>query len=99
MTRDEAKKRNIPVMPGSNPEAIPKTDEMVTQIIPVRYANVSQLVKDLEPLKPAYATLTANDSANALVLTDTRANVRRMVEIVNALDTSVSSVSTVRVFP
>jgi type II secretory pathway component GspD/PulD (secretin) len=99
MSRDEAKKRNIPVMPGSNPEAIPKTDEMVTQIIPVRYANVSQLVKDLEPLKPAYATLTANDSANALVLTDTRANVRRMVEIVNALDTSVSSVSTVRVFP
>ena len=99
MARDEAKKRNIPVMPGSNAEAIPKTDEMVTQIIPVRYANVSQLVKDLEPLKPAYATLTANDSANALVLTDTRANVRRMVEIVNALDTSVSSVSTVRVFP
>jgi type II secretory pathway component GspD/PulD (secretin) len=99
MSRDDAKKRNIPVMPGSNPEAIPKTDEMVTQIIPVRYANVSQLLKDLEPLKPAYATLTANDSANALVLTDTRANVRRMVEIVNALDTSVSSVSTVRVFP
>jgi len=57
------------------------------------------LLKDLEPLKPSYATLTANDSANALVLTDTRANVRRMVEIVNALDTSVSSVSTVRVFP
>jgi general secretion pathway protein D len=99
MSRDDAKKRNIPVMPGSNPEAIPKTDEMVTQIIPVRYANVAQLLKDLEPLKPAYATLTANDSANALVLTDTRANVRRMVEIVNALDTSVSSVSTVRVFP
>jgi type II secretory pathway component GspD/PulD (secretin) len=99
MSRDEAKKRNIPVTPGNNPEAIPKTDEMVTQIIPVRYANVAQLVKDLEPLKPAYATLTANDSANALVLTDTRANVRRMVEIVNALDTSVSSLSTVRVFP
>ena len=90
MSRDEAKKRNIPVTPGSNPEAIPKTDEMVTQIIPVRYANVAQLVKDLEPLKPSYATLTANDSANALVLTDTRANVRRMVEIVNALDTSVA---------
>src|ERR1017187_9067049 len=99
MSRDDAKKRNIPVMPGSNPEAIPKTDEMVTQIIPVRYANVAQLLKDLEPLKPSYATLTANDSANALVLTDPRANVRRMVEIVNALDTSVSSVSTVRVFP
>jgi general secretion pathway protein D len=99
MSRDEARKRNIPVTSGDNPGAIPSTDEMVTQIIPVRYANVAQLVKDLEPLKPSYATLTANDSANALVLTDTRANVRRMVEIVNALDTSVSSVSTVRVFP
>ena len=43
VSRDEAKKRDIPVKSGSDPEAIPKTDEMVTQIIPVRYANAPQL--------------------------------------------------------
>ena len=43
--------------------------------------------------------MTANESANALVITDTQANIRRMTEIVKALDTSISSIATVRVFP
>lgn len=99
MTREEAKKRDIPVYSGSDPAAIPRTDQMVTQVLPIRYANAVQMQKDLQPLLPNYATLTANESGNALVLTDTQANVRRMAEIVKALDTSISSISTVRVFP
>lgn len=96
--RDDAKKRNIPVQSGNDPSIIRKTDEMVTQVIPIKYANATQLTKDLQPLLPAYATLTANESGNALVLTDTQSDVRRMVEIVNALDTSISSVLTLKVF-
>ena len=97
--RADAKKRDIPVRSGADPEVIPKNEEMVTQVIPVRHANASQLTRDLQPLLPDYATLTANDSGNALVLTDTQSNVRRMVEIVQALDTAISSVSTIKVFP
>ena len=97
--RDEAKKRNIPVKVGSDPKSIPKNDEMVTQIIPVRYANALQLTKDLTPLLPTFANLTANESGNALVLTDTQADIHRMAEIVKALDTSIASISTIRVFP
>ena len=90
---------NLPVQVAPKSEEIPSTDQMMTYIIPVHYANVLQLVKDLQPLLPSYATLTANESANSLVLTDTQADIRRMTEIVNALDTSISSISTVRVFP
>jgi general secretion pathway protein D len=97
--RDDAKQRDLPVKTGNDPEAIPRSDEMITQVIPVRYANALQLTKDLQPLLPSYATLTANESGNALVLTDTQSNIRRMVEIVRALDTSISSISTIRVFP
>ncbi|MCS7003604.1 MAG: hypothetical protein NZ518_12205, partial [Dehalococcoidia bacterium] len=99
VSRDDAKKQKIPVESGNNPEAIPESDEMVTQIIPVKYANATQLTRDLQPLLPTDATMTANESANALVITDTQANIRRMVEIVKALDTSISSISAVRVFP
>jgi general secretion pathway protein D len=99
VSRDEAKTKDVPVKTGSDPEAIPKSDEMVTQIIPVKYANALQMTKDLVPLLPTYANLTANESGNALVLTATKSDVRRMVEIVNALDTSISSISTIRVFP
>jgi type II secretory pathway component GspD/PulD (secretin) len=99
VSRAEAKKRNIPVKSGAKPEDIPETDEMVTQIIPVRYANAVQMVKDLQPLLPTDANLTANESGNALVLTDLQSDVRRMVEIVKALDTSISGISALRVFP
>lgn len=98
VTKEEAKKRNIPVRSGYNPELIPKNDEIVTQILPVRYINAVQLITDLQPLLPESATMTANEGGNALVITDTQANIRRIAEIIAALDTTVSSVSTVRVF-
>jgi type II secretory pathway component GspD/PulD (secretin) len=79
---------------------IPKNDEMVTQIIPVRFANAAQMTKDLQPLLPSEgAAMTANESGNALVITDTQAHIHRMAEIVKALDTSISSISSIRVFP
>ncbi len=99
VNRDEAKKREIPVRSGSDPESIPKSDEMVTQILPVRYANATQLTKDLLPLLPSHANMTANESGNALVITDTQSSIRRMAEIVKALDTSIASISAIRVFP
>ena len=99
VSRDDAKTKDIPVRMGSDPALIPKTEEMITQVIPVRYANATQLTKDLQPLMPTYAIMTANESGNALVITDTQTSVRRMVEIVKALDTSIASVSTIRVFP
>lgn len=97
--RDEARTRDLPVRIGADPDRIPKTDEMVTQIIPVRYADAVQLTENLRLLIPLYATLTSNESSNALVLTDTQANVRRLVEIIQALDTSISSISEFKVFP
>ncbi len=99
VSREDAKKQDIPVESGNDPDGIPKSDEIVTQIIPVRYANATQLTKDLLPLMPTDANMTANESANALVITDTQANIRRMTEIVKALDTSISSISAIRVFP
>src|SRR6266516_4491761 len=99
MSRKDAKTEDIPVRRGNEPRDSQKNDEMVSQIIPVRYANATQLTKDLQPLLPSGAEMTANESANALVITDTQANIRRMTEIVQALDTSISSISAVRVFP
>jgi hypothetical protein len=50
VNKDEAKTKDIPVILESNPDKIPKTDEMVTQIMPVRFIEVAQLLKDLQPL-------------------------------------------------
>lgn len=97
--RSEARVYDLPVRTGNNPEAIPKTDEMVTQIIPVGYVDVTQLIQNLAPLLPSYATLSANEASNAVILTDTQANIRRMAEIIRALDTSISEISRLKVVP
>lgn len=99
VTREEAKRRNIPVKTGNAPEKIPANDEMVTQIIPVRYVNATKLIDDLKNLLQPYAQMSANESSNAIVLTDTQINIRRIAEIIKALDTSVSDISAVKVYP
>jgi general secretion pathway protein D len=98
VTLEEAKKRNIPVYSGSDPEAIPATDQLVTQVIPLQFTDAVQLKRDLAPLIPAYADLSSNAAGNALILTDTQANIRRIVEIVHSLDARMASVSEVKVF-
>jgi general secretion pathway protein D len=72
---------------------------MVTQIIPIRYMDATKLIENLRPLLSADATINANESSNAILLTDTETNIHRMTEIIHALDTSVSSISAIRVFP
>lgn len=96
---EESKKNYLPVKLGNVPANIPRNEDMVTQIIPVRTLNPLQLVKDLQPLLPSNTTLTANESANSLVMTDTQANIRRIAEIIKALDSVSSSVNIIRVFP
>jgi general secretion pathway protein D len=98
VSRDDAKKRDIPVISGNIPEKIPKSEEIVTQIIPVRFISATQLTKDLSQLLPSSATMTANEGGNALVVTDSQVNIRRMAEIVQALDQAIASVSSLQVF-
>ncbi|HEY4249461.1 MAG TPA: secretin N-terminal domain-containing protein [Lacunisphaera sp.] len=97
-SKDDAKKRNIPIHTGNNPEDIPPTAEMVMQIIPLQHIDATQASQDLASLLPASATLTANKDSNSLIVTDTQMNVRHIVEIVAALDTSSDTVTALRVF-
>ena len=96
--RDDAASQPIPVRSGSDPQQIEPTDELITQIIPLRHADATQLLEDLAPVVNPEAPFTANGSSNALVVTDTSANVRRLVEMVNALDQSLADSVDVRVF-
>jgi general secretion pathway protein D len=102
INRDSAKtNKDVPVKVEANPKNIPRSDEMVTQIIPVKYVNAAALVQNLQPLLPEYAQngLSANEAGNSLILTATQTDVRRMAEIVAALDQAIQNVSEIKVFP
>ena len=98
INRDEAKIRPIPVRLGSDPESIPDDEEIVTQIIPVRFVEATQLLKDLQPLVSVNTSMTANESGNSIVITDTQSNIRRVAEVIKAIDTGAEDVTEVRVF-
>lgn len=95
----DAKKRYIPVHAGNDPDLIARTDDVITQVIPLRYTEAAKLKDDLAPLLPEYAVMSANAASNSLILTDTSSNVKRIVQIVRELDQHVSGTTNVRVFP
>jgi general secretion pathway protein D len=98
MTTDAAKKADIPVHVGSEPSDIADTDELITQVIPIRYADAVQLKTDLTPLINSNADVTANASSNTIIVTDKSSNIRRLVQIISSMDTHLATSADVRVF-
>lgn len=99
VSRKGSEKRDLPVNTGADPEKIPRKDEMVTQILPLRYGEAAKLVENLRPLLAENATISANEGANSILMTDTQTNVRRIAQIIKSIDDSVASISTIKVFP
>ncbi len=85
--RAEASKSNILIRVGGNPDLIPQNDTVVTQIIPIRFANIAELSSSLTPLVSTGGTLTTYVQSNSIVLTDTSSNIHRMAKLIHELDT------------
>ncbi len=96
--RDEAKTRALPVRLGARPDTIPQTDELATQVIPIRFTVASQLLPVLQPLVTSQSTMTANESANTIVITDTQANIHRLAQVIEAVDGGAEDFTVVKVF-
>ena len=96
--KNEAKTRDIPVKVSNIPSQIPKNDEIVTQIIPIRFVEARQLVSDLQSFVSPQATVVANEAGNSIVITDTQSNIRHLAEIIKAIDDSAEAETEIRVF-
>jgi general secretion pathway protein D len=64
-----------------------ETDELVTQIVPVKHVSATELVPILRPLMPQGAQLIAHPASNTLVISDRAGNVERMISIIQRIDT------------
>jgi type II secretory pathway component GspD/PulD (secretin) len=98
VTLENAKQESVPVFSGRDPDAVVASDDVVTYVVPVRYVTATALRQNLQSLIPEYASLEANEDGNALIITDTMANIKRMMKIVAALDTHMATVAEIRVF-
>ena len=65
-------------------------DEVITQIVPLRFIDAQDAVSLLRPFVPAQGALSAHRETNLLLLTDTTANIRRMLEMLELVDVEVA---------
>jgi general secretion pathway protein D len=96
--RAEAVNRNVQVRIGGDPSEIPRTDSLVTQIIPLSHADagvVSQLVK---PLLTTGQYMATYPQTNSILVTDTSSNIHHLCKIIHSLDVpgSEQQVTTMR---
>ena len=63
------------------------SDELITQIVPVRHVSANELIQILRPLMPQGGQLIAHGSSNSLVISDRAGNVARLVNIIQRIDT------------
>jgi len=85
-----ARERAVPTIVGATPDPTRTGDEIVTQIVPVRFAAVNELGTLLRPLISARGTLIANRETGVLIITDSASNISRLLDIIKLVDVEVS---------
>ena len=87
----------VRVIPNKNARSAPVdvisgtsviNDEYVTQVIRLENVSAAKLIPVLRPLVPQQAHMAAYAPSNAIIISDIRANINRMEEIIASMDQS-----------
>lgn len=82
----EAAKNHLQVRIGADPADIPRTDVIVTQIVPLKYADAAEMTQIIEPILSTGAQITTYPRTNSLMITDTSANIHHVAQVLQQLD-------------
>ena len=83
----EMQRENIPTFVGELPAEL-APNEIVTVVRPLSMALAKPLAEKLAAMVAEYGSITAMEQQNSLVITETTAQVRRLLRIVDELDRS-----------
>ncbi len=81
--RAESKQKAVTVRESGR---APRNDAVMTQVLPLKYADAQQLVALLRPLISPNSHLVAYPRGNMLLLTDSASNIRRIQNILKLVD-------------
>ncbi|MEE4203568.1 MAG: type II secretion system secretin GspD [Halieaceae bacterium] len=79
--------RSSPVEVMSGPDSA-DSDEYVTQVIRLDNISAAKLIPVLRPLVPQQAHMAAYAPSNAIIISDIRSNINRIIEIIERMDRS-----------
>jgi len=86
MPRADGSRSNLPIRVGCDPDEIPLDDSLVTQIMPLKHADVAQVSTIVTALVSAGGQVTAFAETNTIIVTDTCSAIHRAAKIVRELD-------------
>ena len=78
-----------PVAFGGRPEDIPLNDSIITQVIPLTNLDAADMATQVKPLLWEKASVIPT-STNSLIITDTAANIQRVVSIIADTESQLS---------
>jgi len=84
----EAKESNLPTVSGGGRRG---TEQFITRLIPLNNTDAVEMAAVLAPLVPKTSSIVAYPASNTLIVTDSAANIDRLMNIVRELDVPLSS--------
>jgi general secretion pathway protein D len=80
----EARGKSITTTVGT--KILPSTDAMITQVVPIQYANVNDVKTLFTPLVSKESLLVSYQPTNTLIVTDVLSNINRLLKILKEID-------------
>ena len=81
----EARQKSVELRKA--PEFVPRPDDrIITQIMPLLYANAQEVRKLLAPMVSKQGVVIAYDPTDTLIITDFQSNIQRLLSIVEEID-------------
>ncbi|MDA8079756.1 MAG: hypothetical protein M0Z79_12560 [Nitrospiraceae bacterium] len=91
-------KEPAPVNLGRDPEKVQITGKALVQVVPVRYIQSSEMVRVLTPFLSKNAVIIDVPKSNYIIISDTDANVKRLLQLVDVFDSEKLKQVTPQVF-
>ncbi|MDP8248955.1 MAG: secretin N-terminal domain-containing protein [Candidatus Tritonobacter lacicola] len=86
LPKTDAGQSTIDTRLGDELDTIPAYDELITQLIPLEYADAEEIRRIVDPLKSKGSSLQIYAPTNTIILTEVAANIKRLVSIIEELD-------------
>ena len=80
----DAKESSIETIRDNRPS--PNRDSFVTRLVPLLYIDAEAITNTIKPLVSKDASMVAYAPTNTIIMTDTEANIRRILSILEAID-------------
>ena len=80
----DAKESSIDTIKDDRPSA--NRDSFVTRLVPLLYIDAEAITNTIKPLVSKDASMVAYAPTNTIIITDTEANIRRLLTILDAID-------------